>query len=188
MVAIANTHSRRSEPRFKGVAAGHDSSAVLRMIGQLYGSDVADSSSGEGEVVLVLGIPFTTCGHHLLPCLGKAHVAYLADGRTVSAARLEQTVNSLARHSQGQRLADALADAVTLHLSAEAVAVVVETDHVCIEWSEAGPIDSRASAVRGRFRAERALGAEVISLLSTTPGGPYAAGIIPEVLFEGVLP
>ena len=79
-----------------------------------------------------------------------------------------------------------MADAVAHHLSAEAVVVVVETDHVCIEWSDAAPDDRRAVAVRGRFQAEPALGAAVISLLNTEPDGACAGGIVPEVLFEGV--
>ena len=202
MVAAAGKHSpcpdqkpdHLESPQIRGRHLGHRETwddresasrqRMLRLFRGLYGNPV--EGAGENDVVLVRGITFTTCGHHLLPCLGKVHVAYLAGGRTVSAPRLARTVNALAHGSHGQRLADDVADAVALHLSAEAVAVVVETDHVCIEWSDAGPDDGRAVAVRGRFQAEPALGAEVISLLSTEPVGACAGGIVPEVLFEGV--
>ena len=202
MVAAAEKHSpcpeqkpgRLKSPQMRGrhhgrreTSGDRESAArqrMLQMIRGLYGNPVADT--GENDVVLVRGITFTTCGHHLLPCLGKVHVAYLAGDRTVSAARLTRTVNALAPGLHGQRLADDVADAVALHLSADAVAVVVEMDHVCIEWSDAGPDDGRAVAVRGRFQAEPALGAEVITLLSTEPVGACAGGIVPEVLFEGV--
>ena len=194
MVATADTHSDRLERRLDPGRATPDEREtaarrrMLRMIRGVYGN-VAERDRDRGQdddVVLVHGIPFTTCEHHLLPCLGKAHVAYLGGGRTVSASGLARTVNTLAHRSHGQRLADDLADAVALHLSAEAVAVVVETDHVCIEWSDAVPGDRRAVAVRGRFQAEPALGAEVISLLSTEAGSAGATGIVPQVLFEGI--
>lgn len=124
-----------------------------------------------GEVVIVRGIPFVSlCAEHLLPCAGKAHVGYLpADGREARVSQLERTIGAVARRPQAQQhMTDRIADALAEQLGADAVAVVVDAEHLCLKarGAAAGPASVQTSSIRGRFRKEPSLGAGVISLIA----------------------
>jgi GTP cyclohydrolase I len=80
------------------------------------------------EVVLVKDITFhSMCEHHLLPFTGKAHIAYVPNGKVLGLSKLARVVESVARRPQVQeRMTQTIANMMTEHLSAKGVAVVIE--------------------------------------------------------------
>src|SRR5205085_6172584 len=86
------------------------------------------------EMVLVKDIGFeSVCEHHLLPFIGKAHIAYLPQGKIVGLSKLARAVEILSRRPQVQeRMTEALADILMEHLDARGVAVVIEATHTCM--------------------------------------------------------
>ena len=86
------------------------------------------------EVVLVRDISFNSmCEHHLLPFMGKAHVAYLPRERVVGLSKLARVVESVARRPQVQeRMTEQIADILVEELKAKGVAVVIEAVHTCM--------------------------------------------------------
>ena len=86
------------------------------------------------EVVLVRDISFCSiCEHHLLPFMGKAHVAYLPAGKVIGLSKLARVVEALARRPQVQeRMTEDIANLLTNELNARGVAVVIEATHTCM--------------------------------------------------------
>ena len=127
-------------------------------------------NEGTDELVVVRGIEVRSmCEHHLLPFMGKAHIAYLpAEGRVVGLSKLARTVEVLARRPQVQeRLTAQIADAISEHLSALAVGVMIESEHLCMKVRGARQPDASMTTVawRGRWKADRPERAEVAALL-----------------------
>lgn len=122
------------------------------------------------ELVLLKDIDFfSLCEHHLLPFQGKAHVAYLpSGGKVVGLSKLARTVEVFARRPQVQeRLTNQVADALVEHLSPRGVAVVVESEHLCMKMRgvEKPHGVMVTSALRGVFKTDPAARAEVLSLM-----------------------
>jgi GTP cyclohydrolase I len=122
------------------------------------------------EMVLVKDIAFeSVCEHHLLPFVGKAHVAYLPNGRIVGLSKLARAVEILARRPQVQeRMTQELADLVMKELGARGVGVVLEATHTCMTIRgirKPGSICT-TSAMRGGFKDNQSTRAEFLSLLS----------------------
>ena len=90
----------------------------------------ADSS----DMVVEKDITFySTCEHHLMPFYGKAHIAYIPDGKVVGLSKLARTVEVYARRPQIQEQMTAqIADAVMEHLKPKGVMVVIEAEHMCM--------------------------------------------------------
>ena len=88
----------------------------------------------KGQLILEKDITFySMCQHHLLPFYGKAHVAYISDGRVAGLSKLARTVEEYAKRPQLQeRLTTQIADAVMNYLHAEGVMVVIEAEHMCM--------------------------------------------------------
>ena len=86
------------------------------------------------EIVLEKDINFySTCEHHLMPFYGKAHIAYLPDGRVVGLSKLARTVEVYARRLQIQEQMTAqIAEAVMKYLKPQGVMVMVEAEHMCM--------------------------------------------------------
>jgi GTP cyclohydrolase I len=131
---------------------------------------VFDHSTENDDLVLVRDIEFSSlCEHHLLPFNGTAQVAYLpAKGRVVGLSKIARTVDVFARRPQLQeRLTAEIADAISLHLEARAVAVIVRAEHMCLRMRGAAKrgADMVTSAFRGEFERNRALRAEALALL-----------------------
>lgn len=86
------------------------------------------------EIVLEKDITFySTCEHHLMPFYGKAHIAYLPDGRVVGLSKLARTVEVYARRLQIQeQMTIQIAEAVMKHLRPQGVMVLVEAEHMCM--------------------------------------------------------
>ena len=124
------------------------------------------------EVITVCGIKFySVCEHHLLPFTGNVHIAYLpANGRVVGLSKLARTVEVFARRPQIQeRLTDQIAEALTTHLQARGVIVVVEAEHMCMRMRGVRSVDAVMTTIarRGVFQSDATRSSEVMSLLNT---------------------
>jgi len=123
------------------------------------------------EIVLLRDIDFySLCEHHLLPFHGKAHVAYLPDGKVVGLSKLARTVEAFARRPQVQeRMTCQIADALMEHLAPKGVVVVVEAAHLCMKMRGVQKPGGTmvTSALRGLFKEDAAARAEVMGLISS---------------------
>ena len=110
------------------------------------------------EMVVVKDIPFySLCEHHLLPFFGRAHVAYLPDGKIVGLSKIPRVVEVFARRLQVQeRLTDQVADALCEVLAPLGVGVVIEAYHLCMMMRGVEKQNSKTitSALRGTFRSD----------------------------------
>ena len=121
------------------------------------------------EVVLLRDIPFySICEHHLMPFIGKAHVAYLPADCVVGVSKLARIVDCFARRLQVQeRLTAQIADFLNEHLKPQGVAVVLEASHSCMTIrgiKKPGSV-MVTSAIRGIFKKDPRSRAEVLSLM-----------------------
>ena len=121
------------------------------------------------EIVLLRDIPFySMCEHHLMPFIGKAHVAYLPDGKVLGVSKLARIVDCFARRLQLQeRLTAQIADSLMDGLNPQGVAVVLEASHSCMTIrgiKKPGSV-MVTSAVRGIFKKDPRSRSEVMSLL-----------------------
>jgi GTP cyclohydrolase I len=121
------------------------------------------------EVVLVRDISFCSiCEHHLLPFMGKAHVAYLPAGKVIGLSKLARVVEALARRPQVQeRMTEDIANLLTNELNARGVAVVIEATHTCMTIRGVRKPDSVCvtSAMKGLFRTNLSTRSEVMQLI-----------------------
>ena len=129
------------------------------------------NESGNDEMVIVRDIPlYSMCEHHLLPFIGKAHIAYIpSDGKIIGLSKLARIVSTFAKRPQLQeRLTAQVADFLSGELSAKGVAVVVEAEHLCMTMRGARAAGSvtQTSALRGIMRSDARTRAEAMSLLT----------------------
>jgi GTP cyclohydrolase I len=120
-------------------------------------------------VVLVRDIPFhSTCEHHLMPFTGRAHIAYIPDGKILGISKLGRVLDAFARRPQVQeRLTSQVADFLAERLRAKAVAVVVEASHTCMTIRGVRKAGSAVvtSALRGLCLKSPATRDEIMSLI-----------------------
>ena len=121
------------------------------------------------ELVVLRDVPFNSiCEHHLMPFEGRAHVAYLPDGRVVGISKLARVIDDFSHRLQVQeRLTSQIADLLMDRLSAKGVAVVLEATHTCMTCRgirKAGSV-MVTSAIRGLCRSDARTRSEVMSLL-----------------------
>ncbi len=125
------------------------------------------------NMVLVKDIElYSMCEHHMLPFVGKAHVAYIPNGRLLGLSKVPRVVEVFARRLQVQeRLTDQVADALQEALEPEGVGVVIEAYHLCMMMRgvEKQHSSTITSAVRGRFRSDIRTREEFLRLVSTPP-------------------
>ena len=115
---------------------------IARMYEEIYGGMDEDAAEHlkktfhveNNEIVMEKDITFySTCEHHLLPFYGKAHIAYIPDGKVVGLSKLARTVEAFARRLQIQeQLTGQIADALMEHLNPKGVLVMIEAEHMCM--------------------------------------------------------
>ncbi len=122
------------------------------------------------EMVLVRDIEFySLCEHHMLPFLGRAHVAYLPKGKVIGLSKIPRIVDMYARRLQVQeRMTRQIADLLQEILEPQGVAVVVEAVHLCSMMRGVKKHDARmtTSAMHGAFRANLATRQEFLDNIS----------------------
>jgi GTP cyclohydrolase I len=128
-------------------------------------------SAEHDEMVMVRDIPFASlCEHHLVPFLGRAHLAYIPaeDGRITGLSKLARLVDGYARRLQVQeRMTTEIADAIDAVLAPRGVLVVLEAEHLCMSMrgvKKPGTL-TVTSAVRGLFRTDAATRAEAMQFV-----------------------
>lgn len=129
------------------------------------------NENGNEEMVVVRDIPlYSMCEHHLIPFVGKAHIAYIpSQGRVIGLSKLARIVDSFAKRPQLQeRLTAQIADFIDENLKPMGVAVVVEAEHLCMTMrgARASGAQTRTSALRGAMRSDSRTRAEAMSLLT----------------------
>jgi GTP cyclohydrolase IA len=121
------------------------------------------------EMVIVKDIEFfSMCEHHLLPFFGKAHVAYVPNGRVIGLSKIPRVVDVFARRLQVQeRLTTQIADAITEAIDPQGVAVILEAQHLCMMMRgvEKQHSDTVTSAMRGVFKTQLQTRNEFLSLV-----------------------
>ncbi|HUT56551.1 MAG TPA: GTP cyclohydrolase I FolE [Phycisphaerae bacterium] len=127
------------------------------------------------EMVVLRDIPFySMCEHHLLPFMGKAHVAYLPRGRVVGLSKIARVVESCSHRPQTQeRLTSQIANMLMDKLEAKGAAVIIEATHTCMTIRGVRKPGSVmvTSAMLGTFRSNLATRNEAITLLTGGRGG-----------------
>ena len=123
------------------------------------------------EIIMVHDIPMTSlCEHHLVPFIGKAHVAYVPnrDGRITGLSKIARLVDVLSKKPQVQeRLTTEIADALDRALQPRGVFVLLEAEHLCMTMRgvrKPGSITT-TSAVRGVFRTDARTRSEALELV-----------------------
>lgn len=149
--------------------------AAYRELTSGYGADI-DTIINEAlfeedynEMVIVRDITFySLCEHHLLPFFGKAHVAYIPNGRIVGLSKIPKIVEVFAKRLQVQeRMTSQIAETLDTKLRPSGVAVVLEARHLCMEMRGAESLLSPTvtSAMLGVFREDARTRKEYLSLI-----------------------
>lgn len=134
-------------------------------------------TSSNDEMVLLKDIEFySTCEHHLLPIIGRVHVAYIPNGKVVGLSKIPRVVNVFARRMQIQeQLTEQIADAIMSTIEPKGVAVVIQARHMCMEMRGVEKINSTttSSALRGLFKKDEKTRSEFFSLINSPNGSRY---------------
>jgi GTP cyclohydrolase I len=127
------------------------------------------------EMVIIKDIDlFSMCEHHLLPFFGKAHVAYIPDGRVMGLSKVPRLVDMFARRLQVQeRLTVQIADTIMEKVKPKGVGVVIEAMHFCMIMRGVEKQNSVAvtSCMRGAFHDQKQTRDEFLSLLKKKHAG-----------------
>jgi GTP cyclohydrolase I len=122
------------------------------------------------EIILLKNIPlYSICEHHLLPFIGKAHVAYLpSNNRVTGLSKIARVVDAFAKRLQVQeRLTTDIAEIIMRKLKPKGVLVVIEAEHLCMSMRGVRKpgVLTITSAVRGVFRKNEKTRAEALALI-----------------------
>lgn len=122
------------------------------------------------EMVIVRDIPFSSmCEHHLMPFIGKAHIAYIpSDNKIIGLSKIARIVDNFAKRPQVQeRLTHDIADFLYKNMNAKGVAVIMEAEHMCmsIRGAKAFGSKTQTSALRGIMRSDARTRSEALMLL-----------------------
>jgi GTP cyclohydrolase I len=127
-------------------------------------------ASDNSEMVLVKDIElYSLCEHHMLPFIGKAHVAYIPDGKVLGLSKIARIVDMYARRLQIQEnMTKEIAEAIMSVTGAKGVGVVIEAKHMCMMMRgvEKQNGSMKTSMMLGTFRSKAETRAEFLSLLT----------------------
>ena len=130
-------------------------------------------TSSASEMVLVRDIElYSMCEHHLLPFIGKCHIAYLPNGKVIGLSKLARIVDVFARRLQIQEeLTKQIADCIQKYTDAKGVAVVIEAKHLCMMMRGVEKQNSSmtTSCLLGEFREDHSTRSEFFSLVNGSP-------------------
>jgi GTP cyclohydrolase I len=147
---------------------------------QLDPKEVLESAlftSSNDEMVLIKDIElYSTCEHHLLPIIGRAHVAYIPDGKVVGLSKIPRVVDIFSRRMQIQeQLTEQIAEAIMQTIKPKGVAVVIQARHMCMEMRGVEKINSTttSSALRGLFKKDEKTRSEFFNLINAPAGTRY---------------
>lgn len=153
---------------------------IARMYGEIFAGMGQDASgplsktfhTENADMVLEKDITFySTCEHHLLPFYGKAHLAYIPDGKVVGLSKLARTVEVFARRPQLQeRMTVQVAESVMEHLKPKGVIVMLEAEHMCMAMRGVKQPGSMTVtfAARGIFEDDAALQERFFKMVKLT--------------------
>lgn len=152
----------RAAKAFQYLTSGYEKSLEEVVNSALFPSD-------NSEMVLVRDIElYSLCEHHVLPFIGKCHIAYLPAGKVIGLSKVARIVDVFARRLQIQEnLTTEICEAIQNLTDAEGVAVVIEAKHMCMMMRGVEKQNSvmKTSAMLGAFRSDPATRAEFLSLL-----------------------
>lgn len=121
------------------------------------------------EMVLVKDIEFASCcEHHLVPFLGRAHIAYLPAGKVVGLSKLARVVDGVAKRPQVQeRMTEQVADMIMTELQPRGVGVILEATHMCmtVRGVKKANASTVTSAMRGLFKTNPMTRGELMALV-----------------------
>jgi GTP cyclohydrolase I len=122
------------------------------------------------DMVIVKNIElYSLCEHHLLPFIGKAHVAYLPKGKVIGLSKIARVVDMFARRLQIQeQLTVQIADAIEQAIDPAGVAVTIEAEHLCMKMRGVEKQNSvmKTSVMLGAFRDSQATRMEYLQLIA----------------------
>ena len=154
---------KRAAKAFQFLNNGYDKTLEEVLNGAIFEADTED-------MVIVKDIElYSLCEHHLLPFLGKCHIAYIPQGKVLGLSKLARIVDMYARRLQIQeKLTKQIADAVEASIGAKGVAVVVEAKHLCMMMRGVEKQNSvmTTSVMTGIFREDRSTRMEFLNLIN----------------------
>ena len=155
---------KRMEKSMAFLTKGYQESVAHVLHGALFDVDY-------DEMVMVRDIEFySMCEHHLLPFFGKAHIAYVPNGKVVGLSKLPRIVEVFARRLQVQeRLTQQIAEAIEQAIAPQGVGVVIEAQHLCMMMRGVEKQSSLTvtSSLRGVFKTQTQTRSEFLSLVRT---------------------
>ncbi|MGC6481926.1 MAG: GTP cyclohydrolase I FolE [Porticoccaceae bacterium] len=153
----------RAAKAFEYLTSGYHMDLKQVINGALFPSD-------SEEMVIVKDIElFSLCEHHLLPFIGKCHVAYIPSGQVIGLSKVARIVDMFARRLQIQEaLAQQVASTIQEATNARGVGVIVEAKHMCMMMRGVEKQNSsmKTSAMLGTFRKDQATRTEFLALLN----------------------
>ena len=150
---------------------------IARMYEELFAGLTADASEhlaktfqvDNNEMVIEKDITFySMCEHHLMPFYGKAHIAYIPQGKVVGLSKLARTVEVFARRAQIQeKLTAQIADALEEHLNPAGVMIMLEAEHMCMTMRGVKKPGSKTVTLvtRGVFKEDPVLQNQFLSMV-----------------------
>jgi GTP cyclohydrolase I len=152
----------RAARAFEFLTQGYRQNVEQIVNGAIFDSDAS-------EIILVKDIElYSMCEHHLLPFIGRAHVAYIPNGKVIGLSKVARIVDVFARRLQIQeQLTTQIADALMQALQPNGVAVVIEAKHLCMMMRGVEKQNSimKTSCLLGSFKEDARTRSEFLSLL-----------------------
>jgi len=153
---------KRAAEAFRFLTKGYNEDIEKIVNNAIFESDAS-------EIVLVKDIElYSMCEHHLMPFIGKAHVAYIPNGKVIGLSKIARIVEVYARRLQIQEnLTRQIAETVEKYTEAQGVAVVIEAKHLCMMMRGVEKQNSEmiTSCVLGEFHDDPSTRAEFFSLI-----------------------